>query len=99
MGEEEGHRRGGQAAGPDERVELEGPESAPGWLSMNEATPATYPRDKAADAVIDAGTPYQARLQDDRPTMPPGQLGGHPTRLSAASPRPASAEPPLMRSY
>src|SRR5216683_1683676 len=28
---------------------------------------ATYPRDRVADVVIDGGTPYEARLQDDRP--------------------------------
>jgi hypothetical protein len=32
MGEDKGNRSGGQAADTDERVELEGPESAPGWL-------------------------------------------------------------------
>ena len=31
-GEDEGNQSGGQAAGPDQRVELEGPESASGWL-------------------------------------------------------------------
>ena len=41
MGEDEGDRRGGQAADTDERVELEGPETVPGGFSTNEATPTS----------------------------------------------------------
>jgi hypothetical protein len=32
MGGDEGNHGGGQAADTDQCVELEGPESAPGWL-------------------------------------------------------------------
>ena len=39
MGEDEGNRSGGQAADPDQRVELEGPESAPGRLLDERGNP------------------------------------------------------------